>query len=70
MIEGSTSKIEDLTGTLTASKLGVTGVLNAEEGLIGKVSVSVKDVPYYETTNSSGGTTVYIAKEVMKNGCK
>lgn len=34
----------------------------------GKMVVSVRDVPFYETNNESGGTTVYISREVMDNG--
>lgn len=33
-------------------------------GLLMTDDVTVKEIPYYETTNQSGGTTVYIAMEV------
>lgn len=67
MISGLASKIENLTGTITAKK-SLEASLNAEKGLIGKVSLSVKDVPYFETSNSAGGITVYIGKEIVNNG--
>lgn len=67
MISGTTSEIENLTGTITAQKT-LSGTVSGESGLYGKVSVSVRDVPYYETSNTSGGTTVYIGKEVINNG--
>lgn len=30
--------------------------------------IVVKEIPYYETSNSAGGDTVYIGSEVMING--
>lgn len=59
MIMGITSNAE-----ITPLK----GTISAEGSLTGKVSVSVRDVPYYETSNDSGGSTVYIGKEVVNNG--
>lgn len=44
------------------------GTISTEGSLTGTVSVSVRDVPYYETDNPYGGTTVYIGKEVVNNG--
>lgn len=67
MISGSTSEIQNLTGTITAQKT-LSGTIGGKSDLQGKVSVSVRDVPYYETSNISGGTTVYIGKEVVNNG--
>lgn len=67
MISGLTSDINNLYGSVTAKK-ALTGSISAKENLIGTVSVSVKDVPYYETSNSSGGLTVYIGKEVPNYG--
>lgn len=68
MISGITSKCEGaMSGTISAiSKLS--GSINGSSKLHGKASVSVKDVPYYETSNDSGGTTIYIGKEVVQNG--
>lgn len=47
----------------------ITPLLSAEtvlptNGLLMRDDVTVKEIPYYETTNQSGGTTVYIAMEV------
>lgn len=67
MISGVTSEIKNLTGKIIAEK-ALNGSISGEGSLIGKVSVSVRDVPYYETTNPSGGTTVYIGKEITNNG--
>lgn len=69
MISGTASKIGNLSGNITAKET-LNGYINRVGGLTGKVSVSVKDVPYYETSNDSGGTTVYIGKEVVDNGSK
>lgn len=30
--------------------------------------ITIKKIPYYETSNSAGGDTVYIGSEVMING--
>ncbi len=46
----------------------MTGYISAVPGFTGKISVSVKEVPYYETQNQAGGTTVYIGSEVIDNG--
>lgn len=67
MISGVTSKIENLTGTITARK-SLKASISTRKDLIGKISVSVKDVPYFETSNSAGGITVYIGKEIVNNG--
>lgn len=67
MISGTTSEIENLTGVITAQKT-LSGTVSGESGLYGKISVSVRDVPYHEIPNASGGTTVYIGKEVVNNG--
>lgn len=55
MISGATSESTNLSGRITP-----------EGSLTGTVTMSVRDVPYYETDNLSGGITVYIAKEVEK----
>lgn len=31
-------------------------------------NIVVKEIPYYETSNSAGGDTVYIGSEVITNG--
>lgn len=67
MISGITSETGYLYGTITAKK-PLRGTISGESGLTGKVSVSVRDVPYYETSNSAGGITVYIGKEIVNNG--
>lgn len=67
MISGVTSEIKNLSGKITAERT-LNGSISGDGSLIGKVSVSVRDVPYYETSNPSGGTTVYIGKEVVNNG--
>lgn len=67
MISGITSEIKNLSGKIAAEKT-LNGSISGDGSLIGKVSVSVRDVPYYETSNVSGGTTVYIGKEIVNNG--
>lgn len=59
MLIGTSSDIKNLTGTISA-----------DGSLRGELSVSVIDVPYYETSNEYGGTTVYIGKEVVDRGDK
>lgn len=69
MLSGTTSEIKNLTGTITTEK-SLQGSVSGKSELTGQVSVSVRDVPYYETSNSSGGITVYIGKEVVNHGKK
>lgn len=33
-----------------------------------KNNIIVKEIPYYETSNSAGGETIYIGSEVITNG--
>lgn len=68
MLKGETSETQNLYGTLTAAP-PMTGVISGRSSLTGKVSVAVRDVPYWETSNCAGGITVYIGKEVTQNGC-
>lgn len=63
MIPGYISKTNNLSGRISAPT-SLKGNISADPSLKGSVSVSVRDVPYYETSNSSGGSTVYIGKEV------
>lgn len=65
MISGTTSEIQNLSGRIVAEK-SLSGSISGDGTLSGSVSVSVRDVPYYETSNTSGGITAYIAKEVTK----
>lgn len=67
MISGKMSESNNLSGTIT-SKRTLNGSISSNKGITGKISVSVRHVPYNETSNMSGGTTVYIAKEVMDDG--
>lgn len=67
MISGVTSGIKNLSGKITAEET-LKASISGSESLIGNISVSVRDVPYYETDNSSGGITVYIGKEIVNNG--
>lgn len=67
MISGTTSETSKLSGGITVTG-PITGELSENKGLTGKLSVSVMDVPYYETSNPQGGTTVYIGKVVANNG--
>lgn len=67
MISGKTSDVQNLLGELNVEP-SMSGTISGESTLTGKVSVSVRDIPYYETANLSGGTTVYIGKEIAKNG--
>ena len=63
MISGAVSEPSNLTGSINAQKT-LSGTLNQVSCLTGVVSASVKEVPYFETSNESGGTTVYIGKEI------
>ena len=42
----------------------LTGNMPCGGGLTGKMSVVIAEVPYWETSNISNGTTAYIAKGV------
>ncbi len=70
MLSGVTSnQNESMFGILSANpSSSMTGRISGQSELFGIVSVSVKDVPYYETDNDSGGITVYIGSEVVDNG--
>lgn len=46
----------------------LSGIISPNVTICGKLGVSVRDVPFYETKNEAGGTTVYISKEVVDNG--
>lgn len=59
-----------ITGQISQVEPCLTGKISAEPTLIGKLIVSVMEVPYYEISNESGGSTVYIAREVIDNGSK
>ena len=67
MISGTTSEPKNLFGVITAEKT-LSGSISGKSSLVGTVSVSVLDVPHYETSNATGGTTVYIGKEIVNNG--
>lgn len=58
VLYGTINETEQLRGNISATPYTLTGI----------VSVSVRDVPYYETSNAYGGTTVYIGKEVVSHG--
>lgn len=58
----------NISGLQNSLEKTLSGTISVERGLTGKVSVSVRDVPYYETSNESGGITVYIGKEVVNHG--
>ncbi len=67
MISGMKSISETLTGSLTAIE-PLRGDISKNGGLFGELSVSIQEVPYYETSNEQGGITVYIGKVVTDNG--
>lgn len=48
-------------------KAGIDVELNTSKKFL-KNNIIVKEIPYYETSNSAGGDTVYIGSEVMING--
>lgn len=68
MISGVTSSSESAMSGIISALSKLSGTINGSSELNAKVSVSVKDVPYYETSNISGGSTVYIGKEIVQNG--
>ena len=67
MLDGIVLDEEKLTGNISLDKT-IYGKIIKTPTIEGKIVVSVRDVPFYETTNESGGTTVYISREVMDNG--
>ena len=67
MLDGVVLDEEKLTGNISPDK-AIYGKVIETPTIEGKIVVSVRDVPFYETTNEFGGTTVYISREVMDNG--
>lgn len=67
MLDGIVLDEEKLTGNISPDKT-IYGKIIETPTIEGKMVVSVRDVPFYETSNESGGTTVYISREVMDNG--
>ena len=67
MLDGVVLDEEKLTGNISPDKT-IYGKVIETPIIEGKIVVSVRDVPFYETTNEFGGTTVYISREVMDNG--
>ena len=67
MLDGVVLDDEKLTGNISLDKT-IYGKIIETPTIEGKMVVSVRDVPFYETNNESGGTTVYISREVMDNG--
>ena len=55
--------VEMLSGFIS-TECTLVGKMSCADGLTGKMSVVITKVPYWETSNSSNGTTAYIAKEV------
>ena len=55
--------VETLSG-FTSAECTLVGNMSCADGLTGKMSVVIAKVPYWETSNSSNGMTVYITKEV------
>lgn len=52
------------TGKITPALPSLSGELSPVDILVGTLTVSTKEILYWETSNQSGGTTVYIGKEV------
>lgn len=67
ILSGTTSLFGNLTGIIT-EEATITGTIKPDSGLYGNMSVSTASVPYYETSNDFGGTTVFIGREVINNG--
>lgn len=67
MLIGMIPEEEKMTVVLKAEK-PLIATINPRPQLEGKMIVSTRDVPIFETTNPSGGETVYIAREVLDNG--
>lgn len=65
MICGTASETRRLSGTIKVEEQ-LCGSISGDKILYGKISLPVNPeiIPYYETSNSSGGTTVYIGKEI------
>lgn len=67
MLDGIVLDEEKLSGNISPDKT-IHGKIIETPIIEGKIIVSVRDVPIYETKNEAGGTTVYISREVMDNG--
>ena len=67
MLDGVVLDEEKLTGNISPDKT-IYGKIIETPIIEGKIVVSVRDVPFFETKNDFGGTTVYISREVMDNG--
>ena len=52
------------TGEYTVTPLAASAVILETEGLRMTDDVTVRKIPYYETSNPGGGYTAYIASEV------
>ena len=60
MLDGVVLDEEKLTGNISPDKT-IYGKVIETPTIEGKIVVSVRDVPFFETTNEFGGTTVTIA---------
>ena len=67
MLDGVVLDEEKLTENISPNKTNYGKIIETPT-IEGKIVVSVRDVPFYETKNEFGGTTVYISREVMDNG--
>lgn len=67
MLDGIVLDEEKLSGNISPDKT-IYGKIIETPIIEGKIVLSVRDVPFYETKNEAGGTTVYISREVMDNG--
>lgn len=59
--------VEYYTGAYTVTPK-TTGQYLATRDKMMSDDVTIKEIPYYETSNVSGGNTVYIGKEIEING--
>lgn len=67
MLIGMLPEEEKLTVMMRIEK-PLIATLKPRPQLEGRMIVSTKEVPFFETSNPSGGSTVYIAREVLDNG--
>lgn len=61
---GSGETVPIYEGNYEATPLAFQRTVLNTEGKKMEKNVVVKEIPYYETSNLSGGTTVYIARQV------
>ena len=66
-MSGGGEKYKEYTGEYTVIPSLSEQTLETKQKLM-KENLTVMEIPYFETSNNSGGTTVYIGKEIEIDG--